>query len=266
MAIKKTRSSTNRLPVLMAVLVGVVGWWHFDQASALSEALASARAQRDVLGDAVADLRRDPSGFGMFRSDGRDAGRRKPGKNQVVFIGDSITGSWNLERAFSGYSFAPINRGINGQTSAQMLGRFYQDVLALKPRGVVILAGTNDAWEGIDPAWTEDNLAAMVQEARGAGLEVLLGELPPMHCSFISRPRSNDALAGSPEFRVRQLNAWIDRRCSQGGCIAIPYHSALTDARGEFDQRYFRDCVHPNSAGFERMAPLVLAAWGRRSK
>ena len=62
----------------------------------------------------------------------------------VVFYGDSITENWaKIDPAF--FNRSAINRGISGQTSAQLLMRFYQDVVALRPRKVHIVVGTNES-------------------------------------------------------------------------------------------------------------------------
>ncbi|MEG0185952.1 MAG: GDSL-type esterase/lipase family protein, partial [Stenotrophomonas sp.] len=118
----------------------------------------------------------------------RDANARLPvpkaGQPRVVFYGDSITEGWGAEGSstfFPGRGY--LNRGIGGQTTAQMLLRFPQDVLALRPQVVVILAGTNDIAGNTGPAtqaMIEDNLHAMVELARAHGIGVVLASVLPV--------------------------------------------------------------------------------------
>ena len=107
-----------------------------------------------------------------------------PGR--VVFIGDSITDGYRLDEAFPGKPY--VNRGISGQTTAQMLVRFYPDVLALKPAAVVIFAGTNDIARNNGPQTFEmiqHNIMAMTELAQGHGVKVIL-------CARHADQRSHD--------------------------------------------------------------------------
>ena len=129
----------------------------------------------------------------------------KPGENRVVFMGDSITEDWRLEKSFPGKPY--LNRGISGQTSPQMLVRFRQDVIDLKPKVVLILAGTNDIMENTGPMTTEESgamIASMADLATANNIQVVL-------CSVL--PSSE--FAWSPETQARaenrRLNAWIKK-------------------------------------------------------
>ncbi len=86
----------------------------------------------------------DWAGLTRYGSENAELRPPKPGEDRVVFLGDQITEQWGAGNS----RFFPVkpylNRGIKDQTTPQMLVRFRQDVLSLKPRVVVILAGTND--------------------------------------------------------------------------------------------------------------------------
>ena len=104
------------------------------------------------------------------------------GEKRVVFFGDSITDMWPLAAAFPGKPY--VNRGISGQTTSQMLVRFRADVIALAPKAVVILAGTNDIAGNTGPISLEDiegNFATMVELARAHGIRVVLSSVLPVH-------------------------------------------------------------------------------------
>src|SRR5580698_8727013 len=109
-----------------------------------------------------------------------------PGEQRVVFMGDSITDNWghHIGQFFPGKPY--LNRGISGQVTAQMLLRFYPDVIALKPKAVLILAGTNDIGGNIGPVpleTTEDYLASMAEMARGNNIKVIIASLTPV-CDY----------------------------------------------------------------------------------
>ena len=105
-----------------------------------------------------------------------------PEEKRVVFFGDSITDAWPLPEYFPGKPY--VNRGIGGQTTAQMLVRFQQDVIALQPKAVVILAGTNDIAGNTGPVRIEDieaNFASFAELAKANGIEVVLSSVLPVH-------------------------------------------------------------------------------------
>ncbi len=176
---------------------------------------------------------------------------------RIVLFGDSITEFWQIDpSAIAGLDL--INRGIAGQNSSQMLLRFEDDVVALKPRGVVILAGTNDLRSYVgDPAELADsalarikrNLTAMADIADARGISVVLATLPPV---------GTDPGVLRSAGAVRTVNLWIARFATRRGYGLADYHSVLTDRQGNLDARFSEDGVHPNAAGYERMMPLVL--------
>jgi lysophospholipase L1-like esterase len=196
-----------------------------------------------------------------------NAALAKPGpdESRVVFFGDSITDNWSK----AGYGgFFPgrpyVNRGIGGQTTAQMLVRFRADVLALQARAVVILAGTNDIAGNAGPVALEavqNNLATMAELARAHGLRVVLASLLPVSDD------KKDA-AGQPIVRtkdrppaaIRALNEWLAGYARESGALHLDYFSALADAEGRLKPALNDDGLHPNAAGYAVMAPLAEKA------
>lgn len=176
-----------------------------------------------------------------------------PGEDRVVFMGDSITEGWHLDASFPGKPY--VNRGISGQTSPQMVLRFRQDVIGLKPKVVVILAGTNDVAGNtgpMTPEETENNLASMADLATFNHIRVVLCSITPAF-DFPWAP----GLQPAP--RVDALNEWIRNYAAEKGYIFVDYHSALKDARDGLPPNLSKDGVHPNPAGYAVMAPLAEA-------
>lgn len=192
----------------------------------------------------------------------REANAKLPppaaGESRVVFMGDSITEGWNLEQYFPHKPY--VNRGISGQTTAQMLLRFRQDVVALKPRAVVILAGTNDIAGNTGPASLDDieaNLVSMIDIARADGIQVVLASVLPVNNYtenagpfFIERP---------PE-RILALNRWLLDYAQKNALTYTDYFSHMIDERGLLRRELADDGLHPNAAGYKLMAPLTDAA------
>jgi lysophospholipase L1-like esterase len=176
------------------------------------------------------------------------------GENRVVFMGDSITDNWKLDGTDGSFPGKPyINRGIGGQTTPQMLVRFRQDVIALKPKVVVILGGTNDIAGNTGPMTleqTEDNLASMAELAAVNNIRVVLCSVTPSF-DFPWSP----GLKPAP--KILALNRWIKAYAAEKGFVYVDYHTALKDSRDGLPAKLSADGVHPLPAGYALMAPLV---------
>lgn len=200
-----------------------------------------------------AQLLVDFGGLERFRAADAALPAPKPGENRVVFMGDSITEDWRLEKWFPGKPY--INRGISGQTSPQMLVRFRQDVVDLHPKVVLILAGTNDIMENTGPMTTEESgamIASMADLAAANKIQVVLCSVLPSS-EFVWSP------AIKPAQKIIELNAWIKKYAAQKGYVYVDYYSAMTDPNGGLPDALSNDGVHPLPAGFGIMAPLAEA-------
>lgn len=177
--------------------------------------------------------------------------------DRVVFMGDSITDAWGRTRGvfFPGKPY--VNRGISGQTTPQMLIRFRPDVIALKPKVVVILAGTNDLAGNTGPESLEDiegNLQSMAELAKVNGIRVVLSSVMPV-CDYI-KPQT----AKRPPEKIIALDAWIKSYCALNHLTYLDYYSALIDDRKMFRKELTFDGLHPNDAGYAVMSPLAAQA------
>ncbi len=191
-----------------------------------------------------------------------------PAKNEerVVFMGDSITDGWGRHYGtfFPGKPY--VNRGISGQTTPQMLIRFRPDVIALQPKAVVILAGTNDLSGNTGPMTleaTEGNLTSMAELARANGIRVVLSSVMPV-CDYI-KPQTEHR----PPEKIIALNAWIKEYAAKNGFVYLDYYSAMIDDSKMFKRELTYDGLHPNAAGYDVMGPLAekaIAAALRKDK
>ena len=181
-----------------------------------------------------------------------------PGENRVVFFGDSITDMWRLDRSFPGKPY--VNRGIGGQTTPQMLVRFRSDVIALAPRAVVILAGTNDIAGNSGPMTLEEieaHYATMAELARLHGVRVIFSSILPVHNYT---PQSDLMFPLRPLVSIAELNRWLRAYCVANGHVYLDYVPATADAKGWLKRELADDGLHPNAAGYALMAPLAQAA------
>lgn len=177
-------------------------------------------------------------------------------ENRVVFMGDSITDGWKLAEYFPDKPY--INRGISGQTTPQMLIRFRADVIALKPRAVLMLAGTNDI-AGNTGAMTlemiQNNYASMADLARAHGIKVIFASVLPIHDYGKTKVSERRA----PE-QILKLNEWLKLYSKANGHTYLDYFSKMVDEKGMLKAELANDGLHPNAEGYRLMAPLAEAA------
>jgi lysophospholipase L1-like esterase len=198
-------------------------------------------------------LKNDWPWLGRFKEANLALGAPAAGETRVVFMGDSITQGWHLDESFPGKPY--VNRGISGQTSPQMVLRFRQDVIDLKPKAVVILAGTNDIAGNTGPMTLEEsegNVKTMAELATANHIRVVL-------CSVLPAFDFSWTPGKTPALKIDALNAWIKAYAAEKGYIYVDYHSAMQDERDGLPKRLSEDGVHPNAAGYAIMAPLAQA-------
>lgn len=191
-----------------------------------------------------------------YRQANLEMGPPNPGENRVVFLGDSITEHWDLERWFPGKGY--LNRGIDGQTTPQMLVRFRADVISLAPRVAVILAGTNDIAGNTGPTTLEaieQNFAAMADLAATNGIIAVFSSVLPIH----DRGPERSSLRRSPG-KINALNLWLQQYCAGHNLVYLDYFSHMAEPDGMLRAELSDDGLHPNAAGFRVMVPLAEQA------
>lgn len=184
----------------------------------------------------------------------RAANRALAERPTIVFFGDSITEAWS---AVSPGFFRPgwINRGIAGQTTAQMIGRFRADVVDLHPATVHILAGINDIAGATGPAGLDQiagNIASMAELAQAHGIRVVLGTLLPAG-AWQGTAHADRAA------QVAALNGWLRDYARAEGITLIDYHPALAAAGAGMSPAHSADGIHPNARGYAVMEQAARA-------
>lgn len=179
----------------------------------------------------------------------------KPDPQRVVFMGDSITDHWDLAASFPNRPY--VNRGISGQTTPQMLLRFQQDVINLKPAAVVILAGTNDIANNTGPMSNEEienNFAAMAAVARANNIPVVVQSIMPVH-NYTER--SEIFFPSRSMDRIRALNTWLKDFAAHNHYTYVDYFSVMLDDQGLLKKDLADDGLHPNATGYAIMAKML---------
>jgi lysophospholipase L1-like esterase len=204
----------------------------------------------------------------------REANRVLPppaaGESRVVFMGDSITDAWQSARYGGFFPGKPyVDRGISGQTTPQMLLRFRRDVIDLRPKAVVILAGTNDIASNTGPMTNEDiqgNLTSMSELAQANDIKVVLASITPVSAYHVSPARPVPQTATRPMARIRALNDWMQSYAAAKGHVYLDYFTAMVDGTGMMRADLTEDDLHPNAKGYAVMGPLAEAAIARALK
>jgi lysophospholipase L1-like esterase len=245
-----------RTAALLAALAAPLGA-QSPATAAPPQAAQPAGEQADARRRAEDERRRaDWASLARYRQANAELGPPAAGERRVVFMGNSITDAWArwFPTMFPGKPY--VGRGISGQTTPQMLVRFRQDVVALRPAVVVILAGTNDIAGNTGPSTLEmiqDNLTSMTEIAKANGIRVVLASVLPAY-DYPWKP----GLEPAP--KIVALNAWMKAYAARAGAVFLDYHSAMADARQGLPAELSGDGVHPNEAGYRLMAPLAERA------
>jgi len=184
---------------------------------------------------------------------------------RVVFMGDSITDAWVSPEYGGFFPGKPyVDRGISGQTTPQMLIRFRPDVIALQPKAVVILAGTNDIAGNTGPMTVgqiEANLASMAELAKANKIRVVLASvLPVSNYGHDRQGNPLDMRINRPPEKILQLNTWIKKYVADNGHTYLDYFSAMVDDQGLLQRDLSEDGLHPNAKGYAVMSPLAEGA------
>jgi lysophospholipase L1-like esterase len=216
---------------------------------------ASANYRPPIAVQRLADQMLDWNQLSRYQADNEKLKAQPAVPGRVVFMGDSITDLWGLAAAFPGKPY--VNRGISGQTTPQMLVRFYPDVIELKPAAVLILAGTNDIARNTGPQTAEmiqRNFMAMVELAQAHGIKVILCSILPVS------DHGRNQTASHPPADILKLNAWIRAYAAKINAVYADYYTPLADGQGLLKQGTSDDGLHPNAAGYELMVPVASAA------
>jgi lysophospholipase L1-like esterase len=242
--------------VSAALLVCLAGSWSLAGDAWAQAAGATPTTESPARVAAMEAKLADWPQLGRYRAANAALAPAAEGEDRVVFFGASMTEFWgkNGTKFFPGKPY--VNRGISGQTTAQMVVRFRQDVIDLHPKAVVILAGTNDVAGNtgpMTPEMTENNWQSMADLAKANGIRVIFASITP----------STDFLwhkGLKPAEKIRTLNTWLKEYCEGHGLTYLDYYSTLTDEEGGMKKEFTVDGVHASAKGYAVMQPLAQAA------
>lgn len=173
---------------------------------------------------------------------------------EAVFFGDSITEGWPQFNPsfFDSNNF--VGRGIGGQTTPQLLLRFRQDVLDLRPKKVILLAGINDIAENTGPISLEaimENIKEITEMAIANEVEMVLCAVLPAN-SFPWRPSI------IPTNKVIALNQMIMAYALEKNLIYVDYYTPMVNEELGLKSTLGYDTVHPNKTGYSLMEEVLF--------
>ena len=247
----------HRLMISLVILIGVFG-------------CAAAQTAADPCADTKTQLTRaenrlkDWPALARYRDANGQLAQPSRNEARVVFMGDSITDSWDDPKYGGFFPGKPyVDRGISGQTTPQMLLRFRPDVIALHPKVVVILAGTNDLSGNTGPTTLEaiqDNLVSMAELAKSNSIRVVLASILPVSDYEQRDGKPIVQTVRRPPEKIKALNDWMRSYAAKNNLTYLDYYSAMMDEKGFLKDELSEDGLHPNTKGYAVMAPLAEAA------
>jgi len=200
----------------------------------------------------------DRDNLARYAEDNALRGPAPPTAERVVFLGDSITDGWQINQYFPGKDF--INRGIGGQITSQMLGRMQADVIALQPKAVLLLGGTNDLARGVSVNAIKNNIEMIASLAEAHGIRPILASVLPVSDHHQDKDRRFKRTPDRKPALITELNIWMRGLCQKRGYRYLDYFVALADSDGQLGAALADDGLHPNAEGYKLMAPLAQKA------
>ena len=247
----------HRMMISLAILIGVFS-------------CAAAQPAADPCADTKTQLTRaenrlkDWPALARYRDANGQMAQPSRNEARVVFMGDSITDSWDDPKYGGFFPGKPyVDRGISGQTTPQMLVRFRPDVIALHPKIVVILAGTNDLSGNTGPTTLEaiqDNLMSMAELAKSNSIKVIFASILPVSDYEQRDGKPIVQTVRRPPEKIKALNEWLRSYAAKNNLTYLDYYSAMMDEKGFLKDELSEDGLHPNAKGYAVMAPLAEAA------
>ena len=191
--------------------------------------------------------------FEQFKNENDKLSKLKNGEERVVFLGNSITIGWQETHPEFFENKTYVNRGISGQTTPQMLVRFYADVIDIQATTVVILAGTNDIAGNTGPMSIDmilNNIKSMTDIALANNVKVILCSVLPAY-DYPWSPNKN------PNIKIPKLNSKIKKYAIETGVHYLDYFKALDNGNNGIDKEFSYDGVHLTLEGYKVLEPLV---------
>jgi len=191
------------------------------------------------------------------------------GARHVVMMVYSITYNWDRYAGIFFKEHGLVDRGIGGETSAQMLLRFKPDVIELKPQAVHVMAGTNDLAGNTGPMSLEaieDNLISMAELAKTNSIKVVLASILPISDYEQRDGKPIIRTVQRPPEKIKALNEWMKAYAAKNKLTYLDYYSAMIDEKGFLKDELSEDGLHPNAKGYAIMSPLAEAAIARALK
>ncbi|MBD3168581.1 MAG: hypothetical protein GF307_03790 [candidate division Zixibacteria bacterium] len=207
--------------------------------------------------DVYFKLKYDIPGIGHYKDKNIALMKENPDDpERIVFFGASITERWDFDKYFPGKSY--VNRGAGGQYASQMVGRFYQDVLDLKPKSTIIKICAINLDSNLDIKQSTDAVRAMIDLAEAHNIEPIMATVIPVTEGYDKSHPDTDYTG-----KIKDLNRWIESYAAKRNLRIVDYFGYLSDSMGYLEDEYSDDGLHPNDKGYDQMAKAVYAVLGK---
>lgn len=185
---------------------------------------------------------------------------------KIVCIGDSLTFGYGVSRDESWLhlinktnSIEAINKGINGDTTAGMIFRFYEDVILNNPKYVFIMGGTNDFLMNCSVNYVQENIRELITEAKKEKLKVILGIQPPIISHLANAYWQSGDNYDEINLKLNQYRSWASTFAKLNKITCIDFHKEFTHYLNKVNgEALYIDGIHPTPKGHEIMANLFI--------
>ncbi len=207
--------------------------------------------------DEAERLKTDWAYLGRYAKENSELEVLKPNEKRVIFLGSSRIENWKKNnKDFFDKNPNYINRGVSGQTSPQMLLRFREDVIKLKPAVVVFSGGSNDIAQNTGVTTLEaiaGNVEAMILLAKANGIKFIMSAEMPTNV-YPWNPKIK------PAEQIIELNKLYKALADKYKLPYVDTYSLLVDEQKGLKKEYQQDPVHPNQTGYKAIEPLIQKA------
>lgn len=171
--------------------------------------------------------------------------------NKTIFFGDSITEYYDINKYYENDDY--INKGISGETSADLLKRMKKSVYDYNPKRVVLLIGINDLNRDKKVDDVRDNIEEIITKILNynSSIEVDVISVLPVNRDF----KGKEDLPSNET--VKELNTKLEKLCLELKVNYIDAFPTMIDKEGSLKEEYTKDGIHLSDKGYQHLTSLI---------
>ncbi len=174
-------------------------------------------------------------------------------RDKIIFLGDSIVEGYDLQKYYSDKNI--INQGVSGDTTQKVLDRLQKSVFDYNTKKVILLIGTNDIQQQIDPS---DNIELIIHKIKNYDkkIEIAIESIYPVNQSNNSKINKNQVSNRTNE-KIKEINKKIESICKKNNVKYINIYNQLTDKDGNLKLEYTKEGLHITEQGYKKITNLL---------